>query len=50
MEIFRDKNILQEYDLTKKQTVETDTLQWAIVAYLSQFEDGKQGKLVAFYS
>ena len=40
---------MQGHDPEKKQVVETDASQWAIAAYLSQSEDGKRGKPVAFH-
>ena len=49
VEILKPESIMQEHDPQKKQTVETDTLQWAIAACLSQSEDGKRGKPVAFH-
>ena len=48
--MFTDETILQSHNPKKKQVVETDASQWAIAAYLSQSEDGKRGKPVAFHS
>src|SRR6266480_2694019 len=51
VEILREpESVLQEHDPKKKQTMETDASQWAIVACLSQSDDGKRGKPVAFHS
>ena len=50
VEILKPENIMQEHDPQKKQTVETDASQWAIASCLSQSEDGKRGKPVAFHS
>ena len=48
--LFTDETILQGHDPEKKQTVETDTSQWAIAVYLSQSDDGKRGKPITFHS
>ena len=48
--LFMDETILQGHDPEKKQTVETDASQWAIAAYLSQSDDSRRGKPVAFHS
>jgi len=50
VEILQDENIVQAHNPEKKQTMETDASQWAIAACLSQSDNGKQGKLVAFHS
>ena len=44
------ESVLQEHDLEKEQTMEMDASQWAIAACLSQSDDGKKGKPVAFHS
>ena len=50
VEILGEESILQRHDADKKQTMKTDTSQWAIAACLSQSSDGKRGKPVAFHS
>jgi len=51
VEILKEpESVLQKHNSEKKQTMETDASQKAIVACLSQSSDGKKGKPVAFHS